>query len=56
MLSNRAVMYANRRVRKMNNELKNELLSLVTVIKELPSIEISGKIIPKEKYSKQFFF
>jgi len=54
MLSNRAVMYANRKVRKMDCELKKELLSLTTVMKELPTIEISGKIIPNEKYSKQF--
>lgn len=50
MLSNRAIIYANRKARKMNSELKKELLSLTTVLKELPSIEIGGKIVPKEKY------
>jgi len=53
MLSNRAVMYANRKVRKMDSELKKELLSLTTLMKELPTIEINGKIMPNEKYSKQ---
>lgn len=51
MLSSRAVMYANRKVRKLNTELKNELLSLMVVNKkELPTTTISGKIIAvKEK-------
>lgn len=52
MLSNRAMMYANRKVRKLNNELKKELSNLIIVTKELPSVTINGKIISKEKYSK----
>lgn len=51
MLSNRAVMYANRKVRKLNNELKNELLSVVSKSeKQPPSTTINGQIISvKEK-------
>lgn len=53
MLSKRAVMYANRKVRKLDNELKNVLLSFAPKTeKEPPSITINGKIISvKEKYS-----
>jgi len=58
MLSKRAVMYANRKVRKLNNELKNELLSVTSKSeKQPPSITISGQIISiKEKYSKNYLF
>lgn len=54
MLSKRAVMYANRKVRKLDNELKNELLSFAPKTeKEPPTTTINGKIISvKEKYSK----
>lgn len=46
MLSNRAVMYANRKVRKMDSVLKKELLDLTSVTDhKLPSITINGKII-----------
>lgn len=55
MLSNRAVMYANRKVRKLDNDLKKELLNLIVVVKELPSVTISGKIISKEKYVNKFY-
>lgn len=50
-------MYANRKVRKLDNELKNELLSVASKPgKEPPSTTISGKIISvKEKYSKHLF-
>lgn len=53
MLSKRAVMYANRKIRKLDNDLKKELLNLATNMeKQLPSTSISGKIISiKEKYS-----
>lgn len=53
MLSKRAVMYANRKVRKLDNELKNELLSFAPKTeKEPPSTTINGKIISiKEKGS-----
>uniref|UniRef100_A0A2S2PDF8 Fanconi-associated nuclease n=1 Tax=Schizaphis graminum TaxID=13262 RepID=A0A2S2PDF8_SCHGA len=53
ILSKRAVMYANRKVRKLDNELKNELLSVASKPgKEPPSTTISGKIISiKEKGS-----
>lgn len=53
MLSKRAVMYANRKIRKLNNELKNELLSVtLKTEKQPPSRTISGKIISvKEKGS-----
>jgi len=53
MLSKRAVMYANRKIRKINNELKNELMSVTSKAgKQLPSTTISGQIISiKEKYS-----
>jgi len=58
MLSKRAVMYANRKIRKLNIELKNELLS-VTSKAEIhpPSTTINGQIISiKEKYSKHYLF
>lgn len=53
MLSKRAIMYANRKIRKLDDELKKELLNLTTdTEKPLPSTTISGKIISiKEKYS-----
>eukprot|EP00102_Acyrthosiphon_pisum_P023119 XP_016660329.1 PREDICTED: fanconi-associated nuclease 1 [Acyrthosiphon pisum] len=53
MLSKRAVMYANRKVRKLNNELKNELLSVASKSeKQPPSTTINGQIISiKEKGS-----
>lgn len=46
-------MYANRKIRKLDNDIKKELLNLATNMeKQLPSTSISGKIISiKEKYS-----
>lgn len=57
MLSNRAMIYANRKVRKLDDKLKEELLSIVTVTKkELPSVTINGTIVSlQEKYSRIFF-
>lgn len=54
MLSKRAVMYANRKIRKLSDELKNELLSVISKTeKQPPTTTISGQIISvKEKYSK----
>lgn len=50
MLSNRASMYVNRKVRKMDSELKKELLNLTSVTEhKLPSVTINGKIIPKHE-------
>lgn len=46
MLSSRALMYANRKIRKLDAELKKELLKVTTIDeKKLPSITINGKII-----------
>ncbi|VVC25455.1 VRR-NUC domain [Cinara cedri] len=45
MLSTRAVMYTNRKVRKLDEGLKNELLNFITVQKKLPSTTISGQIM-----------
>lgn len=58
MLSKRAIMYANRKIRKLDSDLKKELLSVtIDTEKPLPSITISGKIISvREKYSKHFLF
>ncbi|KAL4121330.1 hypothetical protein QTP88_013864 [Uroleucon formosanum] len=63
MLSKRAVMYSNRKIRKLNIELKNELLSVTSKLgKEPPSTTINGRIISvkekgssgrKQVYSKQ---
>ncbi|XP_022164341.1 fanconi-associated nuclease 1-like [Myzus persicae] len=53
MLSKRALMYANRKIRKLNSELKNELLSVTSEAgKQPPTTTISGQIISvKEKGS-----
>lgn len=46
MLSKRAVIYANRKVRKLDSTLKNELMNVtVNTEYELPSTTINGKII-----------
>lgn len=50
MLSKRAVMYVNRKIRKLDNGLKNKLLSVISKTEILPTATISGKIISvKEK-------
>lgn len=54
MLSNRAMIYVNRKIRKLDNNLKEELLRFVSTTEiQLPSTTISGKIISTtERYSK----
>lgn len=54
MLSSRAMIYVNRKIRKLDNDLKEEILKFTsTTEKQLPSTTISGKIIStSEKYSK----
>lgn len=50
MLSTRALLYANRKVRKLDNTLKKELLNLIVTTEcELPSITINGKIVTTQK-------
>lgn len=50
MLSTRAELYANRKVRKLDDTLKKELLNLIVTTEcELPSIEINGKIVTTQK-------
>lgn len=57
MLSNRAMIYANRKIRKLDDESKKELMNIVTITKkELPSVTINGTIVSfKEKYSRKLF-
>lgn len=52
------MMYVNRKVRKLDNELKEELLSVAKISDKLiPTATINGKIIcNREKYSKPFFY
>lgn len=58
MLSKRAMMYVNRKVRKLDSELKEELLSVAKIPdKQIPTTTINGKIISnREMYSKPFFY
>lgn len=50
MLSTRALLYANRKVRKLDDQLKKELLSLIVTTEcELPSIRINGQIVTTQK-------
>lgn len=54
MLSTRAVMYINRKVRKLDDELKKELMNVITEPIQLPIKEISGQISQAEKYSELY--
>lgn len=50
------MMYVNRKVRKLDNELKEELLRVAVIPdKQIHTITINGKIISnREMYSKPF--
>jgi hypothetical protein len=54
MLSSRAMIYVNRKIRKLDDNLKEELLTFISnTKKQLPNTTINGKIISTtEKYSK----
>lgn len=50
------MMYVNRKVRKLDSELKEELLRVAKISdKQIPTTTINGKIISNhERYSKPF--
>jgi len=51
-LSNRSMMYINRKDKKLDNKLKTDLINVTVAIESLPSITINGKIIViNEKYN-----